>query len=190
MGTLSVVTEPTIEPVTLAEAKAVLGISHTDDDTLITAYIEAARRFAEAYTDLHIMTQVLDWTLEGWNAYTFNLDVWPLQSIDSIKYDDTSSPITEQTLTANTDYYATIALAGGVVESIGGWPSTTTRPAPIRIRMTAGYADTAASPIDLRDGVPEGLKTGIKLYVKFLYNSDPCSEAAARSVLWHYRRKI
>ena len=190
MGTLSVITEPTIEPVTLTDAKALLGVTHNDDDTLITSYITAARQFAEKYTSLRFITQVVEWQLEAWPAWGFNLDIWPLQSVDSIKYDDTDSPIAEQTLVVNTDYYADVEIEGGWVETIGGWPSVTTRPGPIRIRMTAGYADSSASPIDLADNVPEGIKTGIKLYVKFLYESDPCSEATARSVLWHFRRKI
>lgn len=61
------VTPPVAEPVTLAEAKAHLRISHGDEDQLITALICSARRVAEARTGLCFMRQV----------WTYFRDCWP-----------------------------------------------------------------------------------------------------------------
>ena len=185
VSNITVITEPTIEPVTLAEVKSVLRISHSDDDTMLAGYIKSARRWAENYLDLFIMTQTVEFTVDMWPGLEFGLGVWPIQSVTSVKYDDTSSPITEQTLAEATDYYADVISGCGRIKAVDTWPTVTERPNAVKVRLTVGYEDTAASPIDLRDGVPEEIKTGIKLYIRMLYESDPCSELAARKVMHH-----
>ena len=45
----SVVTPAASEPITLTEAKNFLRVDGTDDDTLITALISAAREMCESY---------------------------------------------------------------------------------------------------------------------------------------------
>jgi len=186
-SSVTIITEPTIEPVTLAETKEVLRISHSDDDDLINGYIEAARNWAEDYTDLYFITQVIEITMDTWPGYVIALGSWPIQSVDSVKYDDTSSPITEQTLVENTDYYVDIVSPCGFIDMIDTLPSLTTRPNAVKIRLTVGYEAVSVSPEDPRNGVPETIKTAIKLYVKSLYDSDPCSEATARAVIHHMR---
>jgi len=190
MGSLSVITEPTVEPITLAEAKAALGIDHTDDDDRITGYIKASRIFAEKYCRLKIPSQVVERTYDRWPSAEINLDVWPLQSIDSVKYDDTASPIAEQTLVLDTDYYSDIVLEGGRVRALTGWPSVAVKPSAIRIRMTAGYADSGASPIDLADNIPESIKNGIKAYVVYLYEQNCDMLDVAQDILRGERRYI
>jgi len=49
------VTEPTVEPVTVAEAKAHLRVEHSADDNLISDYIKAAREYVEEYLDVTLM---------------------------------------------------------------------------------------------------------------------------------------
>lgn len=48
---LKVQTEPTVEPVSLAEAKAHCRVDTDADDSLIVAYIRAAREWVSAYMD-------------------------------------------------------------------------------------------------------------------------------------------
>lgn len=48
---LKVQTEPTVEPVSLAEAKAHCRVDTDADDALIVAYIRAAREWVSAYMD-------------------------------------------------------------------------------------------------------------------------------------------
>lgn len=179
MGTLTVITAPTEEPITIAEAKEFLGILHDDDDVRIHNLIKSAREFAESYLNIKIMSQVVERSYDSWPAIVIPLKVWPLQSIDSVKYDDTASPVTEQTLTVNTDYYADVTTIGGRVGTLTGWPSVASKFNPIRIRMTAGYTDT--------DSVPERIKDGIKAYIGYLYDSEPDFKEVAQNILYQER---
>lgn len=52
MGTLKI-TDATVEPVTLAEAKLHLRVDHNAEDALITALITATRQAAEFRTSCH-----------------------------------------------------------------------------------------------------------------------------------------
>ena len=54
-------TEPAIEPVTLAEAKAHLRVDISDDDALISAIIKSAREFCEEYLDRSLV--YTQWTM-------------------------------------------------------------------------------------------------------------------------------
>ena len=184
MGTfntqLTVITKPTSEPVTLTEMKRALIVETSDDDSRISGYIKTARQFAEAYCNINIMPTVVERSFDAWPSTVINLGVWPLQSIDSVKYDDTSSPVTEQTLVVDTDYYADIVTEGGRVGALTGWPSTAVKFKPIRIRMTAGYSNRA--------NVPEQIKDGIKAYVQYLYEVCPDLEQVAKNILWSERR--
>lgn len=179
MGSLTTITAPTIEPITLVECKETLRIEAGEDDTRLYGIIRASRMFAEAFCSIKIMTQVLERTYDRFPANEFSLDLWPLQSIDSIKYDDTASPTAEQTLVLNTDYYTDIKTIGGRVRTITGWPTVATKPGPIRIRATAGYAT--------QDDVPNNIKEGIKAYCAYLYYADELMEKVAKSLLWPER---
>ena len=179
MGAFTVITQPTAEPVSIADAKIALRVLHDDEDDRIGQLIKAAREFAEAYCNIYIMTTVVELSLDKWPSASFGLSTWPLQSIDSIKYDDTSSPSVETTLTVNTDYYADVTTQDGRVTTITGWPSIAVKPNPIRIRMTAGYLSAAV--------VPEQIKEGIKAYTTYLYDQDPDMKKAARRILWPQR---
>lgn len=61
---VNVVTEPTAEPVALADLKAYLRVSITDDDDLITSLGKAARRLIERTYDCSLMQQTLELTLD------------------------------------------------------------------------------------------------------------------------------
>lgn len=60
-----VITAPTPEPVTLAEARLqIKADSDTTEDTLITGWIKSARKIAEQYTGRALAPQTLEMALD------------------------------------------------------------------------------------------------------------------------------
>ena len=72
---LRTVAPATVEPVTLAEAKAHLRIDDNDSDTLVSACITAAREVVERQTGYALAEAGYEWTPEG--DRTTPLPVWP-----------------------------------------------------------------------------------------------------------------
>jgi uncharacterized phiE125 gp8 family phage protein len=177
----SLVTGPAQEPITDSEAKLHAGISGTDDDTLMTAYVKAARQAAEVYLACGLYTQT--WRLQLSAFYDV---IWlpmaaPLASVTSVKYYDTTG--TEQTLA--TTYYTvdTTSTPGRIVRAPNqSWPSVQCdRLRPVTITYVVGQTTTAS--------IPEIVKQGIRVYVAYLEAhrmGDPNSEVARQAAyaLW------
>lgn len=61
-------TPPSVEPVTLSEAKAHARVEHSGEDALFTRLIAAARRHVEHAAGLALITQTWTWEAIGWGA--------------------------------------------------------------------------------------------------------------------------
>ena len=171
------ITAPTVEPVTLAEARSHLRLdtdgsppTHPDDD-LVENLIAAARQWAEIYTRRAICQTTWDLFLDRFPVENYIEIPRPkLISITSLNYTDCDG--TESALVENTDFVVdTVSHYGRVVlEYNKTWPTDTLHPKnPIKIRFVAGYASTS-SPADYRENVPQGIKQAILLIVGHLYN--------------------
>ncbi len=149
---------PVVEPVSLADAKDHVRISHTNDDTYITALIAAARRTIESRTSLCMIQQ-------GWSVF---FDRWPYNDSVTIPLDPLIA-ITDIVLHGEDDTPATLDPAHYFVDKVT-WPSRVvlrhgrSTPQPgrvangIEVKVTAGYGTTAAS-------VPQELKQAVLLTV-------------------------
>lgn len=180
MATFRTVTAPAVEPVTLTELKLALRVTSTTDDARLTAMIEGARKWAEEYTGLRFITQVVELSFCKWPSVEFPLCVFPIQTIDSVKYYDTGSPQTDTTLVDGTDYIANIYYRpSGILRALTGWPSASTDYNSIRVRMTVGYG--------LAVDVPAGIKEAIKMYCASGYLCAPEMVPAAKDALRIYR---
>jgi uncharacterized phiE125 gp8 family phage protein len=195
---------PAVEPVTLAQAKALLRVDPSDDDALIAGLITAARETCERFTRRALITQT--WTLvrDDWGLSDFD-ESWPLavargaaieiprpplRSVIHVKtYDDADAatvwPASAYIVDTASEPGRLIARAGAAL------PVPTRAAAGIEIRFIAGYApDESASPTDPAGNVPASLIEGIKRLVVHLYeNRGACGvdEAAALSgaaLLW------
>lgn len=163
--TLVLITAPTVEPVTLAEAKLHSRIDVTDDDALVTAQIVAARMYCEQWTRLALVTQTWEAVLNDWPlGREYVLPLAPLASVVSVKY--TNDAGVEATMAA-TDYLVDTARKPGrmVLRTAASWPSVTLQEASgIKIRFTAGYGATAAA-------VPQPLRQGMLLLIGTWYEN-------------------
>src|SRR6059058_1041830 len=73
---------PSVEPWSVAEAKAFLRVQHDDDDAVIAALIAAARGHVEALSRRALLVQRWRFVLDAWPANgRVNLRMGPLRSM-------------------------------------------------------------------------------------------------------------
>lgn len=178
---LKLITAPSQEPVTLAEAKAHLRIEHTESDALITNLITAAREYCEGFQNRQYVTAAWELWLDAWpDKDHLHIPRPPLQSVTSVKY--YGSDNTEYTLDP-AEYFADDKSEPGRLALVYGryWPSVTLRPAAgIVIRFTAGYGDA--------QNVPQIAKQAILLKVELDF--DQHEPADAESLLKTVQRLL
>jgi uncharacterized phiE125 gp8 family phage protein len=86
----TLITAPTIEPVSLTEAKTFARIDCDEDDPLVSSLITSAREYVERVTNRKYGSQLWELTLDKSEFETvLQLEEFDVQSVNSIKtYDD------------------------------------------------------------------------------------------------------
>lgn len=137
---IKVITGPASEPVTLNEAKLHCHIDGTDEDSLITNLIVAAREYCESYQNRAYITQTIEMTLDGWPGFPVEIPRPPLASATSIKYYGTDN--TEYTFDAAKYFVDTNSEPGRICLAHGvSLPTVTLREiSSVKITYTAGKA--------------------------------------------------
>jgi len=162
---LTTVTSPELEPISLSDAKDHLRVDITTDDALIEGYIAAAREYAENVTRRALITQTLEYVLDGWpSGVEIQLPRPPLQSVTSVKYVDDDD--VEHTF-APSNYHAVTAGQPGriVLGEDSSWPTDDLRPGgAITIRFVAGYGN---DPED----VPRLIRQAMMMMIGLLYEN-------------------
>lgn len=152
---------PSVEPVTLAEAKLHCKVDGTDDDTLITALIVSARQQAEHRINRALVTQQWELTLDEFPADSIDLPNPKLVSVQSVTYLDTSG--VRQTLVSTEYQVITDELVGRIVPAYDKvWPDCRVQPGSVAINHTCGYGDVAA--------VPQSIKAWMLMAISTMYN--------------------
>lgn len=155
------VTPPAVEPVTLTEVKEFLRIDNTDEDTLLSSLIVAARNYAEDYQNRPLITQTWQLWLDDFPPH----DCMPirlkagLQSVTSIKYYPDGGVETafdsSYYIVDTSDYVGKI-----VLNEDYQWPSDNLRAANgVCVEFICGYGLAVA--------VPEMTKTAIKIWIDY-----------------------
>ncbi len=151
-----VITGPT-HGISLAKVKAHLRVDHSDDDTLIAAYVSAVVGHIDGpygWLDRAVFPQTLELRQNVFGSEPIRLPYGPATAITSIKYVDPDGA--EQTLSG----------AGYVLTNDGfvnlaynaSWPNIRGDAEGVRIRYTAGFA-----------ALPPAILSAILLMVGDLY---------------------
>jgi uncharacterized phiE125 gp8 family phage protein len=145
--------QPATEPVSLAEAKAQLRITHGDDDAYISTLIIAARRQVEARTGLALITQGWSLWLDCWpDAPVVSLGLAPVGAIsDIIAYGEDGTPAVYDP----SHYYLDVVSRPGraVLRQDRLPPLPGRKVNGIEIRFTAGFGSASAVPQDLKQAI-------------------------------------
>jgi uncharacterized phiE125 gp8 family phage protein len=158
-------TEPAVEPVTLAEAKAHLRVDVSDDDTLIAAIIKAAREFCEEYLDRTLVhTQ---WTMRADRfPWEFELPRPPMAQAGTTTATVVTYTLeTQQTATLSTaEYRVDRAATPGVIRTTyaGTWPGHLFDENAVSVTWWGGYGADGT-------GVPAGIRAAMLMMVSHLY---------------------
>lgn len=145
-----IITQPSSEPITLAEAKDHLRVVVVDEDSYITALIVAARMMIEQRTGRAMMPQRWKIGMDAFCAVT-RLPGAPLAATPGllIKYFDVDN--VEQTVN-NTVYTLNkyVEPAEVTLAQSQSWPAFTSVAGGVTMEYDVGYANAAAVPAPLK----------------------------------------
>lgn len=196
---LKVIYAPTVEPITLTEAKLHLRIDDDGgsppahpDDALITGLITAAREWCEFYSGLALAPQVLEMGGRAFDpasayrsggmycSYYIELPMSPVYAIQSVGYVDEADvmqtvPTSDYVLD---DYCRPPRLYAAASAT---WPAAKANtPNAARIRYQAGFDLPGSSPNP--NPVPQSAIAAIKLMLTHLYENRSAVEQGSGSV--------
>ena len=135
------------EPLTVAEAQTHLRVD--GDDTYLTMLIAAARTQCEAFTCRTMVATTYEQFFDDFTTESFTLYWGPVSSVASIQYYDEDNAL--QTF-ASGNYHvdAVMDRARIVLDDDADWPEVYDKPNAVKITYTAGYANAAAVPAQLK----------------------------------------
>jgi uncharacterized phiE125 gp8 family phage protein len=156
---VKIITGPTIEPVTLAEAKAQCRVEadQHDEDALIAGYIKGAREWCEKMDWRAYCTQTLEMWLDDWpQGDKFYVQRPPLQSVTYVKYYDLNNA--EYTLATTAYIVDTVNQPGRIAlrtrQAVWPLPSSSLREInAIVVKYVAGYATQADVPQRVKQAI-------------------------------------
>ncbi len=153
---LTLVTPPSIEPLSLSETKLYLRVSTTSEDSLITGLITAAREIAESYTKRSFITQTWMLSYDHFVPRKVFLPRGPVQSVTSVNIVHRDSSVQ-----SFTSYY---------VSALGDVVVFDAIPLGHEIQVTyqAGYGAAETN-------VPQPLLTGMLSHIADMYENRSMS---------------
>ncbi len=188
----TLVTPPSVDPVTMAELKERLVITDDSENDMINAFALAAIQYIERMTGIALITQTWKLTLDHWptqntpwwdgvrdgaiselfgSQYAADVELprFPLQSVSSVTVYDEDGTSTAVTIADVFDVDAASSPGRITLKHGATWPVALRANNAIEIQYIAGYGDAATD-------VPPLLKTAILQMAAYLYShrGDDC----------------
>lgn len=164
MYSLTVTTQPTEEPISLAEAKLNMRFPYDTENQRIQAIIKAARMYCETVIGKTLMTQTITLKRDSFpcDGEAIQLPRSPVQSVTSVAYVDTTGAT--QTISSSL-YQSDLASLPPRIAMLyqQPWPIADVRMAAVTVVYVAGYASVAL--------VPETIKQAMHLLVSHWFNN-------------------
>ena len=165
--TLKISAAPSAYPIVAADAKTHMRITHALDDTYITSLCYAAILDFETQTHRQLITATYDLYMDDFPLDVIDMPRPPLQSIVSIKYQDTDDA--QQTVSSSVYDIDTASTPGRLyLDYNQTWPTDTRgHYNDVVVQFKAGYGDAAAN-------VPADIKIALLQMVSHWYmNREP-----------------
>jgi uncharacterized phiE125 gp8 family phage protein len=162
---LDLVTAPTSEPVSLADAKHHLRVDITEDDDYIRGLVTGVRLHVErVILQRALITQTWDLYLDAFPAGDLELPYPPVQSVTHVKY--TAEGEAQATVSSDDYLVDTYSTPGKIrLQSTAVWPGDTLIEVNgVVVRFIAGYGDDDTD-------VPMTIRQAILLLVGDLYEN-------------------
>jgi len=152
-----ITTAPSVEPVSVAEAKSHIRVDTSTEDTLIGDYIKVARSLGERLTRRSFITQTITLKLDQFSGGEIVLPRSPAQSVTSIQYVDTDGA-TQTWSSSLYDVDVSSEPARITPAYNEDFPDTRAESNAVTVTYVAGYGDASTD-------VPEELRLLIRLLV-------------------------
>lgn len=186
-GRVKVKTAPTVEPLTVAEAKLHLRVDHADEDATIERMIVAVREYAEKYLRRSLISTTLQLYLDSFPSSrdgAIYLPRGPVASVTSVGYTDTTGAA-GTVASYQSDLVSEPARLLPAYDDV--WPDTREVVNAVVVEYVAGYGAAATA-------VPQRIRAGLLVALSDLFEnrgavvtgtivSEVPSVAAER--LWH-----
>jgi uncharacterized phiE125 gp8 family phage protein len=160
-SSIRVTTQPTAEPLSIAEARAHMRVDHFDEDGVIAGLILAARQHIETICGMALCSTGYTMTLDDFPpGEMITLPREPVQSVTAVRYlNEAGSLVTWSSAEWEADLYS---LPPRIRPRDGyTWPISQDRFAAVEIEFVAGYGGP--------DLVPQAVMQAMRLLVGHFY---------------------